>query len=78
MELRLLEVELRLVEDHLDRVHVVLVGRVEYVVDLEFLVAGLGFEGVMSSQVVHEHGEGLLTHLLTELLAEFDEPPSVN
>jgi hypothetical protein len=56
----------------------VLVGRVEDVVDLEFLVAGLGFEGVMSSQVVHEHGEGLLTHLLTELLAEFDELPSVN
>ena len=52
VELSLLVVLLHLAEDHLDRVHVVLVRRVEDNVKPAFLVAILGFEGVMSPQVV--------------------------
>ena len=52
VELRLLVVLLHLAEDHLDRVHVVLVRRVEDNVNPALLVAILGFVGVMSPQIV--------------------------
>ena len=73
VQLSLLEAELGHVEDHLDGVHVVLVGRVEDHVDLELLTGCLGFLCVMGAQVVEKHAEGLAAELLTEQLAVLNE-----
>ena len=78
VELSLLVVLLHLAEYHLDRVYVVLVRRVEDDVNRAFPVAVLGFEGVMSPQVVHEQGEGLSFKLHTKRIDVLDELPPVN
>ena len=78
VELCLLVVLLHLAEYHLDRVHVVLVRRVEDDISLAFPVAVLALEGVMSTQVVHEHGEGLSLKLHTKRSDVLDELPPIN